>query len=128
MNKKILIIEDEEVVLDNITFFLEAEGFKVYSCMDGVNGLKMAQNIQPDAILCDLMLPKLDGYEILQTLRKDKRFSITPFIFLSARAEKTNMRRGMELGADDYITKPFTFDELYKALNSHLKKNKKLDD
>jgi DNA-binding response OmpR family regulator len=124
MKTKILIIEDEEMVLDNISIFLEAEGFKVFSTRDGITGLKMALTIFPDVILCDLMLPKLDGFKILETLRQDTRFTITPFIFLTARAEKSNMRRGMELGADDYITKPFTLNELLEALEQQLKRIK----
>ena len=120
--KKILVIEDEEPVRDNILELLNAEGFKVVSAPNGSSGVKLAQQHQPDLILCDIMMPELDGYGVLDSLRQDPATATIPFIFLTAKTDKTDLRQGMELGADDYLTKPFTVDELLNAIATRLEK------
>lgn len=120
--KKILIIEDEETVRENLMELLEAEDFDVCGAGDGCAGLDLVQQYQPDLILCDVMMPKLDGFGVLNTLRKNPVTATIPFMFLTARTDKTDLRQGMELGADDYITKPFSADELLNAIASRLQK------
>jgi signal transduction histidine kinase len=120
--KKILIIEDEETVRENLMELLEAEDFEVCGAGDGCAGLDLVQQYQPDLILCDVMMPKLDGFGVLNTLRKNPVTATIPFMFLTARTDKTDLRQGMELGADDYITKPFSVDELLNAIASRLQK------
>lgn len=121
--KKILVIEDEESVRENLLELLEAEEFDVFGAADGLAGIDAAQQHQPDLILCDVMMPKADGFEVLNTLRQEPITAMIPFIFITARADKADLRRGMELGADDYITKPFTLTELLNAVSVRLKKN-----
>ena len=120
--KKILVIEDEEFVRENIVELLEAEGFEVYNAENGYRGLDVAKSKLPDLILCDVMMPGLDGLGVLAALRKDAILASIPFIFLTAKAAKSDFRQGMELGADDYITKPFTRNELLGAIATRLKK------
>ncbi|NWJ48598.1 MAG: response regulator [Chloroflexi bacterium] len=120
MAKRILLIEDEKLLVENIVLFLQSEGYDVLTATNGADGLKMAQELQPDAIICDILLPKMDGFAILETLRQDKRFETTPFIILSAKAEKSSIKAGLELGADEYIIKPFSLDDLLKVLATHL--------
>lgn len=120
--KKILVIEDEEFVRENIVELLEAEGFEVYNAENGCLGIDVAKSKIPDLILCDVMMPGLDGLGVLATLRKDAILAAIPFIFLTAKAAKSDFRQGMELGADDYITKPFTRNELLGAIATRLKK------
>ncbi|NEO31075.1 MAG: response regulator [Symploca sp. SIO3C6] len=125
--KKILVIEDEESVRENLMELLEAEEFEVFGAADGIAGIDAAQQHQPDLILCDVMMPKADGFEVLNTLRQEPITAMIPFIFLTARADKADLRRGMEMGADDYITKPFTLTELLNAISVRLKKNASLE-
>ncbi len=108
MMKKILVIEDEEFVRENIVELLDAEGFEVIGAEDGRMGLNLAKAMVPDLILCDVMMPELDGYGVLTALRQDSILAAVPFIFLTAKAAKADLRQGMELGADDYLTTPFT--------------------
>jgi diguanylate cyclase (GGDEF)-like protein len=122
MMKKILVIEDEEFVRENIVELLDAEGFEVIGAEDGRMGLNLARAMVPDLILCDVMMPELDGYGVLTALRQDSILAAVPFIFLTAKAAKADLRQGMELGADDYLTKPFTRAELLGAIISRLKK------
>jgi DNA-binding LytR/AlgR family response regulator len=122
MDKLILIIEDDEFVQDNINLILEEEGYQVIGAETGRKGIKLAENSQPDLIICDIMLPDINGYEIIQELKEDKNLSKIPFIFLSARAEMRDLREGMNLGADDYLTKPFRRDELLNAIKTRLRK------
>ncbi|NEO98415.1 MAG: response regulator [Symploca sp. SIO2E9] len=125
--KKILVIEDEESVRENLMELLEAEEFEVFGAADGLAGINAAQQHQPDLILCDVMMPKADGFEVLDILRQESITAMIPFIFLTARADKADLRRGMEMGADDYITKPFTLTELLKAISIRLQKNASLE-
>ncbi|MDP8965696.1 MAG: EAL domain-containing protein [Cyanobacteriota bacterium] len=120
--KKILVIEDEEFVRENILELLDAEGFDVFGAQNGHIGVDLAKAKMPDLILCDVMMPGLDGYGVLTTIRQDPLMAAIPFIFLTAKAAKADFRQGMELGADDYITKPFTRAELLGAIGTRLKK------
>jgi len=122
MMKKILVIEDEEFVRENIVELLDAEGFEVFDADNGYRGLDVARMKLPDLILCDVMMPELDGFGVLKMLRKDGVLSAIPFIFLTAKAAKSDFRQGMELGADDYLTKPFTRTELLGAIATRLQK------
>ncbi|MEI7554653.1 response regulator [Candidatus Chlorohelix sp.] len=122
MKKKIVIIEDEEPVRMNLQLLLESEEFEVYTASDGEQGLKEIASRKPDLVICDMMLPIVEGYEVLKRMRLEESYRNTPFIFLTARNDKTSMRQGMELGADDYITKPFTMKEILTAINIRLEK------
>jgi len=124
--KKILVIEDEEFVRENIEELLDAEGFDVISAENGRIGVDLAKVMIPDLILCDVMMPELDGYNVLTALRQDSVTAAVPFIFLTAKSAKTDFRQGMELGANDYITKPFTRAELLGAIASRIKYDDKV--
>ncbi|RCJ24995.1 diguanylate cyclase [Nostoc sp. ATCC 43529] len=119
---KILIIEDEESVRENILDLLEAEDFETIAAANGRIGLDLAISEVPDLILCDMMMPEIDGYGVLTALRQDPTTATIPFIFLTAKSAKSDFRRGMDLGADDYITKPFTRSELLSAIMNRLEK------
>lgn len=120
--KKILIIEDDIPIQQVIADVLENEGFETFTAQNGKDGFKLAKEILPDLIICDVMMPVMDGYEVISTMSKEKETSLIPFIFLSAKVEKDNIRHGMELGADDYLTKPFKIEELLNAVEIRLKK------
>ncbi len=117
---KILVVEDETPIRENIHETLEFEGFDVHSVANGFAALEQALNWLPDLIVCDIMMPELDGFEVLAELRRDSLTATMPFIFLTAKASREDMRTGMELGADDYLTKPFTRDELLRAVTTRL--------
>lgn len=121
--KKILVIEDEEPVRMNIAELLELEGYTVLEAENGLVGLRLAQTQSPDLIISDANMPELDGYGVLAALRQNPSTAAIPFIFLTARSEKTDMRQGMRLGADDYLTKPFTLFELMHAVSSRLERH-----
>ena len=120
---KILIIEDEFLIRENLLERLKAEGFETVGAENGLDGVKLALTERPDLIICDVMMPKLDGYEVLKTLRQNPNTAPIPFIFLTAKADKAALRQGMELGADDYLTKPFTKTELLSAIATRLEKH-----
>ncbi|MEH1959564.1 MAG: EAL domain-containing response regulator [Nostoc sp.] len=119
---KILIIEDEEAVRENILDLLEAEDFETLAAANGRIGIHLAISELPDLILCDIMMPELDGYGVLRALREDTSTATIPFIFLTAKSAKSDFRQGMDMGADDYITKPFTRSELLSAIMNRLEK------
>lgn len=119
---KILIIEDEEAVRESIFDLLEAEDFEIIAAANGRIGLHMAIAEIPDIILCDMMMPEIDGYGVLTALRQDPLTATIPFIFLTAKSAKSDFRQGMDMGADDYITKPFTRGELLSAIMNRLEK------
>jgi diguanylate cyclase len=119
---KILVIEDEVQVRENIQQILELSDYFTLSAEDGLKGVKLAQDNQPDLIICDIMMPKMNGYGVLDEIRKNPVTSTIPLIFLTAKSERSDMRQGMELGADDYLTKPFTAEELLKSINTRLSK------
>ncbi|MEH2282984.1 MAG: EAL domain-containing response regulator [Nostoc sp.] len=119
----ILIIEDEEAVRENILDLLEAEDFETLAAANGRIGVDLAISEVPDLILCDVMMPEIDGYGVLTALRQDPSTAIIPFIFLTAKSAKSDFRQGMDMGADDYITKPFTRAELLSAIMNRLQKH-----
>lgn len=125
--KRILVIEDERSVLENIVEVLQTEGFDVRGVDNGREGVNVALEFDPDLVVCDIMMPDFNGHDVLMALRTDSRTATLPFIFLTALATRSAMRRGMELGADDYLTKPFTPDELVAAVNSRLNKQAIID-
>jgi len=120
--KKILVIEDQEIIRENIVKLLKAEGFDVTGAENGAQGLNAAVSNVPDVIICDVMMPELDGYGVLVALRSNPVTATVPFVFLTGKADRSEMRQGMELGADDYLTKPFSKAELVGAISSRLKK------
>lgn len=120
--KKILVIEDDKTILANIIELLEEQDFKVLDADNGLIGLRLAQAHIPDLILCDVMMPEQDGYSVLTELRKDPLTAAIPFIFLTALADRPHTRKAMELGADDYLIKPFTPAELNNAIAARLQK------
>ena len=120
--KKILVIEDDISIKDNITDLLEVNGYKVFSAVNGYDGLELASEIIPDLILCDVMMPKLDGFEVKKRISNDQTLARIPFIFLTAKTEYSDLRKGMNLGAEDYITKPFENKELIDAVKVRLNK------
>lgn len=119
-SRKILIIEDQGTMRRNLSLMLEMEGYAVVSAENGRIGVETARREKPDVILCDVMMPEMDGYAVLQTLRDDPDFVTTPFLFLTAKGEKSDMRVGMNFGADDYLTKPFVRDDLLAAIEARL--------
>lgn len=121
---KILVIEDEESIRENILELLEAENFEGIGAINGKVGIKLAIEQIPDLILCDMMMPEVDGHGVIKALRSEPLTATIPFIFLTAKADKVDIRTGMELGADDYITKPCTPQELLKAIAIRLEKQK----
>lgn len=121
--KKILIIEDNEDVRENTADILELANYKVAKAEDGKIGIEKTLEFHPDIILCDIMMPQIDGYGVLEILSNNKDTAGIPFIFLTAKTEKTDFRKGMNLGADDYLTKPFEEKELLDAIESRLRKN-----
>lgn len=120
--KKILVIEDNLCVRNLFLAFIKAEGFSPIGAENGIIGLRRVQEDLPDLIICDIIMPKLDGYSVLKTLRRDPANAIIPFIFVSARTTRNDIRKGMELGADDYLTKPCTSKELLAAIATQLEK------
>ena len=120
MGKKILIVEDERNIVDILTFNLTREGYDTLEALDGATGLRLALDEDPDLILLDLMLPKMDGFEVCRRLREQGR--ATPIIMLTAREEETDKVLGLELGADDYITKPFSMRELLARVKSNIRR------
>jgi DNA-binding response OmpR family regulator len=125
-SKKILLIEDNKAVRENTAEILELANYKVYCAENGKVGVDVAIKHLPDLIICDIMMPELDGYGVLHLLSKNSKTSSIPFIFLTAKADRTDFRKGMEMGADDYITKPFDDVELLNAIETRLKKNEQL--
>src|SRR5471030_1618817 len=122
MSKCILIIEDNNDIRESTAEILELAGYNVKQASNGKTGVDLAQQHKPDVILCDIMMPELDGYGVLFLLGKNPDTATIPFIFLTAKAERVDFRKGMEMGADDYLTKPFDDMELLNAIESRLKK------
>jgi two-component system, OmpR family, alkaline phosphatase synthesis response regulator PhoP len=120
--RKILVIEDEPAIRDSLLDLLEAEGFEVLYADNGQDGLGLARSASPDLILCDVNLPELDGYQVLTQLRQQSETATLPFIFLTARSTKADFRYGMELGADDYLQKPCSGEELLGAIAARFAK------
>lgn len=120
MKHKILVIEDEDLVREGIVLILQVNGYEVYTAENGRKGVEIALKVIPDMIISDIMMPELDGYGVVEALRSNKSTSTIPFLFLSAKADKSDIRQGMNLGADDYLTKPFEIDELIESVNARL--------
>src|SRR5687767_5382689 len=115
-----LVIEDHDTLRNQIIQVLQLTQYEVIGASDGQRGLEMVQEYKPDLILCDIMMENVNGYQVLQQLRSDPSTATTPFIFLTVKDDRNSMRTGMSLGADDYITKPFTSSELLNAINTRL--------
>ena len=120
---KILVIEDERYLLEDIVEMLQYTNYDVFGAHNGAQGLKFALEQQPDLIVCDIMMPELNGYDVLERVRAHPDTASVPFVFLTAKADRDSMRQGMELGADDYLTKPFTSSELLSAISTRLKRH-----
>lgn len=122
MDKRILVIEDEQPVRINIIDILDAEGFMAVGAQDGAAALELLQDMDFDLILCDIMMPKIDGMEVLKTLKARSPQRVIPLIFLTAKTTHEDIRAGMRLGAWDYITKPFKHHELLDSVRAQLEK------
>ncbi len=126
--KKILVVEDAQSLRKDILEMLGFEGFQAIGAENGLVGVQRAREYMPDLIICDIMMPEMDGYEVLEELRKDSLTATIPFIFLTARTDRMDMRQGMELGADDFLTKPFHAAELLATVRTRLRKREVLDE
>jgi len=124
--KKITVIEDNTMVRENLVEILTLSGYEVSEAENGKLGVQVVLAEQPDLILCDVMMPVLDGFGVLKILNQNPKVMHIPFMFLTAKAEKTDFRKGMGLGADDYITKPYDDVELLEAIEMRLKKSERL--
>ncbi|PZV17272.1 MAG: DNA-binding response regulator [Leptolyngbya sp.] len=124
--KTILIIEDEAQTRSIFLKCLEFEGFYAVGASDGTTGIALARQHAPDLVVCDIMMPDMDGYSVLSALRKSPQTALMPLIFLTAKVTMTDLRRGMELGADDYLTKPCTVEQFLAAINSRLARQEQL--
>jgi two-component system, sensor histidine kinase and response regulator len=120
---RILVVEDEPTILANILQILEIGGYDAIGAENGLEGIELARRSSPDLIISDIMMPDADGYDVLLNIRNDAAMSMTPFIFLTALADKAAMRQGFEFGADDYLTKPFTASELLVAVSTRLERH-----
>lgn len=127
MSRKVLIIEDDASIRHSLLDLLEAEDYSVAEAENGFEGVDRAREFLPDLIICDIMMPDLDGYGVLEQLHKDQVTAVIPFIFLTAKADRADQRRGMGLGADDYLTKPFTRQDILEAIETRLAKRHELD-
>jgi DNA-binding NarL/FixJ family response regulator len=121
--KKILVIEDEPEMRRNITALLRYNDYQPIAAENGLDGVEAARREKPDLILCDVMMPKMDGYGVLQAMQKDAALASVPFIFLTAKGEKDDLRDGMNLGADDYLTKPVANADLIQAIETRLRRS-----
>ena len=120
--RRLLVIDDHDDIRENIAEILTLAGYEVFTAGNGKRGVETALKENPELVICDIMMPELDGYGVLHLLRKNEATVNTPFIFLTAKTERTDFRKGMEMGADDYITKPFDDIELLNAIEIRLKK------
>lgn len=125
---KILVIEDEATVRENVVELLEDYGYESVGAANGREGVEKAKEILPELIVCDIMMPELDGYGVLKELQSDATTAGVPFIFLTAKAEKDLVRAGMNLGADDYLTKPFSPSQLFDAVDARIKRLKQIEE
>jgi PAS domain S-box-containing protein len=124
--KKILIIEDDTVLRENIAEFIQGENFEVFIAKDGLEGVQQTLQHLPDLILCDIAMPNMNGYDFYKTIQQIKTTATIPLVFLSAKTENEDIRAGMQLGADDYVVKPFDFFELLKVIKTRLAKYEKI--
>ena len=119
--KKILVVDDEVDLVKTIQFALEAEGYQVLASYNGEDALNQSRKENPDLILLDIMLPKLDGYKVCRLLKFDEKYKHIPILMLTAKTQQKDRLLGMETGADEYITKPFDMEELTGKIKAHLK-------
>ena len=122
MGRTILVIDDNNDIRENTAEILDLAGYTTFTAENGKKGVELAMKEKPAVIICDIMMPELDGYGVLHILNKSTETSGIPFIFLTAKTEKTDIRKGMNLGADDYLTKPFDDTDLLNAIEARLKK------
>ena len=122
MKELIMVIEDDEIIRSIIFEFLELKEFNVISAEDGCIGAQLAQELRPDLILCDINMPNLDGYGVLSKIRKNPITANIPFIFLTAEADSDSRKRAVQLGANDYLTKPVNIRHLFQAIANQLQK------
>ncbi|MDX1315347.1 MAG: response regulator, partial [Eudoraea sp.] len=120
--KKVLLVEDDTVLRESTAELLELSNYQVFTAPNGISGVQVALEEKPDVIVCDIMMPEMDGYAVLKALSENDSTRTIPFIFLSAKTERSDVRKGMELGADDYLTKPFEEAELIGAIESRIAK------
>ncbi|MCS6807940.1 MAG: response regulator, partial [Bacteroidota bacterium] len=123
MSTSVLIIDDNKHIRTQINLVLKLEGYKTFMASNGLEGIQIAQEARPDLIICDIMMPGIDGYAVLNALRSHPGTADIPFLFLSAKAEKHDIRQGMNLGADDYLWKPFSTEDLLKAIKARLERH-----
>jgi DNA-binding response OmpR family regulator len=121
--KKVLVVEDDQSIRDGITDLLTLEGFQVEQSENGKMALEVCMDFQPDVVISDVMMPEMDGHEFLEKYKEQTDLPQVPFIFLTALSDKYDIRRGMTLGADDFLTKPFSHDELLEAINTQFRKH-----
>ncbi len=121
--KRILIIEDEPEMRRNIATLLRYQDYEPIEAENGRKGIEAARREKPDLVLCDVMMPELDGHGVLQALQQDAELALIPFIFLTAKGEKDDLRSGMDLGADDYLTKPVANADLVRAIEARLRRS-----
>ena len=120
MSKKILVVDDEELTTELAKTFLEKHGFEVIIATDGDEGLKMAENENPDLILLDVMLPTMDGFAVCKLLKDNAKFADTPILMFTARGLSSDIEKGENVGADEYIVKPFSGKALVATIRKHL--------
>lgn len=118
----ILLIEDTGDILTNLTEYLEMEGYKILTASNGKNGIEIAEKSKPDLIICDVLMPGMDGYKVLDILKKSSKTSEIPFIFSTSMSEKMEISEAYKLGADDYIVKPFDPETLLEVIRTHIGK------
>jgi DNA-binding response OmpR family regulator len=123
--KKILVIEDEENIRENIYDVLSLNNFEIFTAENGIEGLRLAKQINPDLILCDIMMPLMDGYGVLNEIKSDEKFTLTPFIFISAKSNHDDISNGMNLGAVDYLIKPFLLQDLLNIVSLKLEESER---
>lgn len=120
--RRLLVIEDQAPMRRNIALLLEMEGYEVATAADGRAGLAQVREFRPELVLCDVMMPEMDGHAVIQALRADPETALLPFIFLTAKSDKSDLRVGMNFGADDYLTKPVIREDLLAAVESRLER------
>ncbi len=126
MNEKILIIEDEDDIRETLEDVLLMQGYKIFTASNGAEGIEKAIELLPDLIICDIVMPELNGFEVIKQLKQNPLTFTIPFLFLTAKSERYERRYGMELGADDYITKPFQGEEIIRAVQTRIAKQSEL--
>jgi len=121
MSRRILVVDDEVELLKAMSIRLKASGYEVITAQDGQEGLEKAKRLIPDLIVLDVLMPKLDGYEVCRLLKFDEKYKYIPVIMLTAKAQDIDKATGKKVGADDYITKPFETQDLIEKIKKHLK-------